>query len=175
MHVHIWTLLSRILFLYIWVDLLLTTSIGIQRPFLWLLVELLPIENVVVLISHSVEQIFELPSLGIIIWFFVEFQGSAIAHELYKFFWYVNVIFEDARLPLGFDLGTLDFDAFHIHFTKVLYWCIYLHFFDNLILFIPVLGLHSLPGQTTLQKVDQDEAEALKVITATLLYSNMRV
>ena len=50
-----------------------------------------------------------------------------------------------------------------------------LFFFDLVVLIVFVLASETLPGKRTLQEIQQDVANRLKIITSSLLNSNMRV
>lgn len=63
----------------------------------------------------------------------------------------------------------------HLHFHELLDGNLDLHVFDYFVLFGARLGLDTLPRQTAHEEVQKHEAEALKIVSPSLLDANVRV
>ena len=96
-----------------------------------------------------VHQVFENLAHVVVVWALLEFQISAVLQVGVKLLWKAT----SQRLDRCLDFFVL----------------------DSVILVILVFALEALPRQITSQEVNQNEADALKVVSATLLNAKVSV
>lgn len=122
-----------------------------------LLLQDVPVEHVVVFEAPLGKEVFEVSAEEVVVGLLVELERSAVFHEVDEF--YGNSLFGLGGEVCGCRLALPGLSiVFYFHLDQLLYGGIELHVLDDFVLFIPGLSLDSLPGQSTLEEVNKDEA-----------------
>ena len=108
-----------------------------------------PIKDEVILKSAFKIQLFKQPSKVTIIWSLFKFNLSTIVHVCCHFFW--------------------------VSMAQILNRSVHFAFLNLSVLFLLGLGGKALPWELSLQEIEKDIAQALQVVSAGLLVTEMRV